>query len=163
VDPWQTATNIQVYERCLVTRRVENLLHAALERSREHSRGVVLEERRKVTGRRCVCRVAAGCTGYDFGHAYWDRCGRIINEIIATHESWNFENMGAGACLYADLKGRGLVERRWALGFWAAVGQVFPSACEQSESLGVVLSQVSHAWLLDLKRSGTGKNRSLAN
>jgi len=35
---------------------------------------------------------------YDFGHAYWDRCGRVINEIIAAHEKWNFENMGSGAC-----------------------------------------------------------------
>jgi hypothetical protein len=35
---------------------------------------------------------------YDFGHLYWDRCGRVINQIIASQEKWNFEKMGSGFC-----------------------------------------------------------------
>ncbi len=35
---------------------------------------------------------------YLFGHLYWDRCGRIINEIVSSEENWDFENIEGGVC-----------------------------------------------------------------
>lgn len=35
---------------------------------------------------------------YLLGHLYWDRCGRIVNEIISSEGNWDFENIEGGTC-----------------------------------------------------------------
>ena len=30
---------------------------------------------------------------YQFGHLYWDRCGKVINELIGSNPEWSWENV----------------------------------------------------------------------
>ncbi len=35
---------------------------------------------------------------YQFGHLYWDRCGKVINELIGSNQEWDYENIQGGVC-----------------------------------------------------------------
>ncbi len=35
---------------------------------------------------------------YPFGHLYWDRCGKVINELISSNPEWDFENIQGDWC-----------------------------------------------------------------
>lgn len=35
---------------------------------------------------------------YWFGHTYWDRCGKIINQILRDFDAWKFGDIGTGSC-----------------------------------------------------------------
>lgn len=36
---------------------------------------------------------------YGLGHIYWDRCGRIINEVLSGSPEWAFDSMKSGHCV----------------------------------------------------------------
>lgn len=38
---------------------------------------------------------------YLLGHLYWDRCGRVINDVISSEENWDFEGMDGATCRLA--------------------------------------------------------------
>lgn len=39
---------------------------------------------------------------YGFGHLYWDRCGKVINEIISDNQEWDFDSIRNGVCHLTD-------------------------------------------------------------